>query len=884
MPHKKKSHSHTTKPSTSTPSSESKLGDGEEKNVHKEKEKVKTEKQQRRAYDKQERERIAVEKRKKVVAKRFNVWSVHGVKGRLDELLKKEQTLSIHVKKFPLDLEKQTEHRKIIKEREVLESQVPPFFSRVTNKTQGNCKWLVREGREFDAEDGVEYYELNLRLCRLTKLRWFPHHGKYPGPEDGDDHGKRWYCLKLDASVNQLSNLDPGKLELMHELRYLNLKSNQIMQIGDGLRGLAFLRQLDISNNYIEKIDGLSSCVRLTHLDLSSNKLSAIKNLGRLKSLKILKLNGNKLVRLRGLDKLKSLTDLHMDRNELIDISHLALVPTIKSLHLRENSLGDMDKCGLVFVSLTNLSQLYVEGNPICNTRDFRLRVLENTRITKLDAVTIKSYLREYLREIKRKDDLEDIVNQTTEDYMARLDQQKEQKTANLEILRNRESELETAFQKYREEMEKELQECISYIHSLDTREDLKKQSFIATDEGMQEWKQMLEKEGRVRDKAIAALKARQQIESIESVATKSGVVKYTEKLKELAKLKPGVWREMKRREYQARNQEIATENRLNKRRNKEQRTKRKRVKERQSLRQRHMLDHIDDYEVASDQWWDKNNPKGDGNAIGSSPQRLHHREGKKHNFEDGRDTSDGEELQALSESEKEDNSRPNSRAEGKITTENDTADTKTNDGDAGAKKDGDVGAKKDGGSKKVNDDGAGSSSDEDEDGNKKQKKGNNDASSIDDAGRSKIKDGAANVEEKGSVYKVTYLNPGKGGLGLAIAESADKNREGVYVKATAPNSVSANTKIISQGHKLLSICIDGEKAVDISKSNKKETMDVLKSQKIGAGKAKKSLILEFKDFAGKINAEISIDVAKGGKSKPIPKSSPKKKKKGLFW
>ena len=74
------------------------------------------------------------------------------------------------------------------------------------------------------------------------------------------------------------------------------------------------------------------------------------------------------MVRLRGLDKLKSLTDLHMDRNELIDMSHLALIPTIKSLHLRENSLGDMDKCGLVLVSLTNLSQLYIEGNPICNT------------------------------------------------------------------------------------------------------------------------------------------------------------------------------------------------------------------------------------------------------------------------------------------------------------------------------------------------------------------------------------------------------------------------------------------------------------------------------------------------------------------------------------
>merc|ERR1712167_28582 len=120
--------------------------------------------------------------------------------------------------------------------------------------------------------------------------------------------------------------------------------------------------------------------------------------------------------------------------------------------------------------------------------------------------------------------------------------------------------------------------------------------------------------------------------------------------------------------------------NRSNKRRDKEQRTKRKRMKERQSLRQRHMLDHIDDYEVASDQWWDKENPKGSGNEMGSSPQRLHHREGKKHNFEDGRETSDGEELQVLSESEKEDNSRPSSRAEGKLQSESEKNNGNNND------------------------------------------------------------------------------------------------------------------------------------------------------------------------------------------------------------
>ena len=871
---KKNNKSHSKSPSHKKKKKEEGTKEGKEKDVHKEKENEKTKEQQRRAYDKQEKERMSIEKRKKIIAKRYKQWPVVGVQEKLDELLKKEQTLSKHVKKFPLDLEAQTEHRKIIKEREDFESHVPPYFSRVDKKTRGTCRWLVKANREFEAEEGVVYYELNLRLCRITKLRWFPHHGKFPGPPDGDDLDKRWYCLKVDASVNQLSKLDPGKLGIMHELRFLNLQSNQITKIGDGLRGLEYLRRLDVSNNYIEKIDGLSSCVRLTYLDMSSNKLSSIKNLGRLKSLKTLKLNGNKLVRLRGLDKLKSLTDLHMDRNELIDISHLALIPTIKSLHLRENSLGDMDKCGLVLVSLTNLSQLYVEGNPICNTRDFRLRVLENTKISKLDAVDIKSYLREYLREIKRKDDLEDIVNQTTEDYMARLDQQKEQKTANLEILRNREAELETAFGKYREEMEKELQECISYIHSLDTREDLKKQSFIATDEGMREWKSMLEEEGRVRDKAIQTLKARQQLESIESVATKSGVVKYTEKLKALAKLKPGVWREMKRREYQARNQEIASENRSNKRRDKEQRTKRKRMKERQSLRQRHMLDHIDDYEVASDQWWDKKNPKGSGNEMGSSPQRLHHREGKKHNFEDGRETSDGEELTVLSESEKEDNSRPNSRAEGKIQSDvEDKKEMETNDDDDGKQN----GKTDSGSSKKKEDvDDAGSSSDEDEDGKPKKKDGES----------SKKEESEGN---SGSVYKVTFLNPGKGSLGLAIVGSSDKTRQGAFVKATKPKSVSANTNMISQGHQVISIYIEGDKPTDVSKFNKKETMDVLKKQLGDAKKAKKSLVLEFKDFQGKISSEISIDVAKGEKSKPIQKkadaskSTPKKKKKNIF-
>ena len=125
--------------------------------------------------------------------------------------------------------------------------------------------------------------------------------------------------------------------------------------------------------------------------------------------------------------------------------------------------------------------------------------------------------------------------------------------------------------------------------------------------------------------------------------------------------------------------------------------------------------------------------------------------EKKKHNFEDGRETSDGEELTVLSESEKEDNSRPNSRAEGKIQSDvEDKKEMETNDDDGKQNGKTDSGSSK----KKEDVDDAGSSSDEDEDGKPKKKDGES----------SKKEESEGN---SGSVYKVTFLNPGKGSLGF---------------------------------------------------------------------------------------------------------------------
>ena len=748
------------------------------------------------------RARVAKEKRQKIIARRFSVMDVEAW-GELRDLRVNEHDLSEQVKNFPLDRELQKRHKDIIKRKSDLEKQLPP------------PEWKLKP------ESNATYYEINLRLCRMTKFRWFPPLGDYPGQDDPEMHEKRkelgksesgpWYCLRLDCSVNQLTKLGNEPFMVFHELRSLNLSSNQLGCIGeDGLKGLGYLRELDLSNNYIEAINGLSACPRLVNLNLSSNKVVTIKNLGKLERLKKLNFSGNKIVRLRGLDKLKSLTDLNLDRNEIIEIDHLGLVPSLSTLHVRENKIRDMDKFGLVMVTMKKLNSLYLEGNPICESRDFRLRVLENTRITTLDAIDVKPQLREYLREIKRKEDLEDIVNQTTEDYMARMDQQKEQKTTNLEVLRKRETELEEAFTKYRSEMEMELQECISYIHSLDTREDLRKQSFLSTEEGLQAWRKRLQEDSEARQRSMVALKQRQQMESLDKTATRSGVVKYTEKLKELATLRPGVWREMKRREYEARTAEIDGENKVLKRASKEERGRKKKIRDRQLNRQRHMLDHIDDYEAEPDQWWD-----GGARKAGSteSPKRLHQRE-KKKGFEDERDNG--------SES----------------------------DGGGTPKVDGEEGITKETEEKKLDSD----------------KKSNGDAVASGQKVEKDVESSTKSSEnENGSTYTVVFTKPTEGfGIGFA-------GTNGCKVTKLKPGSAADKCGVIKPGHLIMST-----NGTDVSETDKETLKQSMKS----ASKSDAPFVLGLRDPAGETTGKIETPKV----VEAAPKTSPKKKKKGFLW
>ena len=145
-------------------------------------------------------------------------------------------------------------------------------------------------------------------------------------------------------------------------------------------------------------------------------------------------------------------------RNDLINAEELTFVPKLIVLNIGTNKLHNLVEFGRSLVGLHRLKELKVFGNPICDKRDYRLRVLENTSIKYLDDVEIKPRLRTYLKEMQKRAKLEDIMETTTQDYMDRIAAERQIKSDNMDLLRRSELELEDAFSKYRNEMENELQ------------------------------------------------------------------------------------------------------------------------------------------------------------------------------------------------------------------------------------------------------------------------------------------------------------------------------------------------------------------------------------------------------------------------------------------
>ena len=445
---------------------------------------------------------------------------------RLKETRSALDDIEAKLRKDPYNLELGARHRELLKKFSSLESKVIPAVWDLTADP---------------VPRGVQIYKVDLNLARISSLRSFPPAGESPFtktdvPEDAPANA-RWECISLSANVNSIRVVhNIGHFE---HLRELNLRQNHITELAEGgaLKNLHRLRSLDVSANCLTAIEGLSTLTNLRHLNLSSNMISAIgTGLERLSRLTSLSLAGNNIIRVLGMKALAEVTSVDLSRNKLLDITHLAFCRSIEKLKVSNNNLRDLDLFTAALLPLDRLKSLHIEGNPLCDARDCKLRVLENTSIFMLDEVEIKPYLRKHLQDMKRKTDLEEIVDLTTKDYIARVETERESKMRNLEALRERERELENAFNTYREEMEGELQECISYINGLDLRSDVGKREQLATEEGIARLRAKLEFEEEKRRREREAFEHSQRASTINGIVRGSGVVKYTEKLMELSR------------------------------------------------------------------------------------------------------------------------------------------------------------------------------------------------------------------------------------------------------------------------------------------------------------------------------------------------------------
>eukprot|EP01029_Cantina_marsupialis_P011755 TRINITY_DN26150_c0_g1_i1.p1 TRINITY_DN26150_c0_g1~~TRINITY_DN26150_c0_g1_i1.p1 ORF type:complete len:1335 (+),score=239.95 TRINITY_DN26150_c0_g1_i1:107-4111(+) len=195
-------------------------------------------------------------------------------------------------------------------------------------------------------------------------------------------------------------------------LRELNLDQNLLTNIS-GLEALSNLTVLRLSYNRIETLIpptdnvGLAAMPRLEKLFLGFNEISDMNSLGlaTLPNLKLLNLQGNAISRIDGLSFCPQLQELVLDKNRIkfVDPHSFVGLPNLRHLSIEETGLRSLSNFSVLsglqalflsgnripdsaeaekLVSLPNLVDLVLSGNPLARKQNYRGSVLR--RLTSL--------------------------------------------------------------------------------------------------------------------------------------------------------------------------------------------------------------------------------------------------------------------------------------------------------------------------------------------------------------------------------------------------------------------------------------------------------------------------------------------------------------------
>lgn len=138
-----------------------------------------------------------------------------------------------------------------------------------------------------------------------------------------------------------------------NRLTFVSCACNGLVVMDESLQLLPAVETLDLSRNKFSKLGNLRKCMKLKHLDLGFNNLRTTSSFTEVAShLVKLVLRNNAITTLHGIENLKSLEGLDVSYNVISNFSELE-----------------------VLAGLPSLLNLWLEGNPICSARWYRVQV-----------------------------------------------------------------------------------------------------------------------------------------------------------------------------------------------------------------------------------------------------------------------------------------------------------------------------------------------------------------------------------------------------------------------------------------------------------------------------------------------------------------------------
>jgi len=221
---------------------------------------------------------------------------------------------------------------------------------------------------------------------------------------------------RLSLASNRIKDLWIDGFEDLTELRELNLSDNMIERI-EGLDRMTKLRELNLSTNRISNIRGLDQMSTLHKLILNHNNIGWIEGLDQMTVLQSLELNDNLITRIEGLDRLVRLHQLDLGCNQITRIENLDRLVSLQELNLHWNQIKRIE--GLD--RLTGLKKLYLCNNLINQIEgldrltDLNQLDLSNNQIAKINGldrnIALQSLMlnRTQISRIERLDRLTDL-------------------------------------------------------------------------------------------------------------------------------------------------------------------------------------------------------------------------------------------------------------------------------------------------------------------------------------------------------------------------------------------------------------------------------------------------------------------------------------------